>query len=357
MPEETDVKVVNAVFNAVTPLYAFSSDSDSLSIGESFRLVKYDPDSMPPLAADDILFKHLQLYQPDYLLWQNAPIERTDSWQKMCSAFRGSYEEKASAAFEFYFFPAINILRSLRVFKPGRLVAGETFLLIRDPRLEQNECGTVFSHRCSETIIDYGVLPVQVGSYRLLSSDLPFFNVFADALLPILKSLQTPNHADEPPPLEVALQLYALDEFNVHVTVLNCLTALEALLTNDCNTELSYRLSLRVANLLQSDDASRMETFKAMKGFYDLRSRIVHGSGYKLSTKLRTRLQQADSLREIVRRTILAVMAVMLDKNMTPKQFEELLDQIVFDQQKREEMQKLAAKFLHLEEAPSFIVN
>jgi hypothetical protein len=96
---------------------------------------------------------------------------------------------------------------------------------------------------------------------------------------------------------------------------------------------------------------------KNMKGFYDLRSKIIHGSGYKLNSKLKTRLQQADSLREIVRRTILAVMAVMLDTNMTTKQFEELLDHIVFDQQKREEVQRLAAKFLHLEGAPPFIVN
>jgi len=91
--------------------------------------------------------------------------------------------------------------------------------------------------------------------------------------------------------------------------VLNGLTALEALLTNDSNTELSYRLSLRVANLLGSEDAA---------------------------------------LREIVRRVILSVMALATSSELTQIRLEDLLDQLVFDETKRREVQRLASKFLHI---------
>jgi hypothetical protein len=132
------------------------------------------------------------------------------------------------------------------------------------------------------------------------------------------------------------------------VAVLNGLTALEALLTNDSNTELSYRLSLRVANLLGSEDAARVSLFREMKEFYDLRSKIVHGSASKLSTKLQNRLQLTDSLREIVRRVILSVMALATSSELTQIRLEDLLDQLVFDETKRREVQRLASKFLHI---------
>jgi hypothetical protein len=239
----------------------------------------------------------------------------------MTDAF-GSIEAHYATEAVLYFFPATNFLRSLRLFKPGRLVAGDTFLLGRHAAVGEGAWGTMTTQRASHMIIDYGVLPFQKGSYTLSSSDIPFFNVFTKALLPVLQSLQTPKHLVEPSSLEVALTLYGRDEFDEHVTVLNCLTALEALLTNETNAELSYRLSLRVANLLDSDDASRMKTFKDMKEFYDLRSKIIHGSEFKLSVKLQTRLQQVDSLRDIVRRTILSVMAVTLNTDMTKSRFE-----------------------------------
>jgi hypothetical protein len=60
---------------AVTPLYAFSSDSEELTIGELFRLIKYQPNSLSTLGANDILLKHLRIREPDYLLWQRAPVE------------------------------------------------------------------------------------------------------------------------------------------------------------------------------------------------------------------------------------------------------------------------------------------
>ena len=252
--------------------------------------------------------------------------------------------------------PATNLFRLLRLFKPGRLAAGDTFVLSCET-LDNGVWETAFGKRCSEMTIDYGLLAAQNGVYTLTSSEIPFFNVFSKALLPQLESLQNPAYLSAPPPLEVALLLYNQDEPQESVAVLNALTALEALLTTDSNAELSYRLSLRVANLLESDDASRLSTFKEMKEFYDLRSKIIHGSASKLNSKLQNRLQQTESLREIVRRTILSVMSMFLDSGSMDIRFDEVLDQIVFDESKRREIQKSAAKFLFLEASPASSVH
>ena len=241
-----------------------------------------------------------------------------------------------------FYFPATNLFRLLRLFKNERLVAGDTFVISTKQSEERVLSQTSFGKRCSENDIDYTLLQLSSGSYTLNSADIPFFTVFSNALLPQLQALQEPQSVETPPPLEIALVLYNQDDYLENVAVLNCLTALEALLTNDSNTELSYRLSVRVANLLGSDDADRVSLFREMKEFYDLRSKIVHGSASKLSTKLQNRLQLTDSLREIVRKVILSVMALAISSELTQSRLEELLDQLVFDEAKRRDVQAVS---------------
>ena len=84
----------------------------------------------------------------------------------------------------------------------------------------------------------------------------------------------------------------------------------------------------------------------------DLRSKIVHGSASKLSPKLQHRSGTIGSLREILRIAILSVMALSSGANPAKTPLDELLDQIVFDEAKRKEIQRLASKFLHLEGNP-----
>ena len=56
--------------------------------------------------------------------------------------------------------------------------------------------------------------------------------------------------------------------------------ALESLFLSDASderTELSYRLALRAARLLEEDLASRLSCFRTVRDLYKLRSRIAHG--------------------------------------------------------------------------------
>jgi hypothetical protein len=349
----------SAPYIAVTPMYGIRSDAEELGIGELFHLVKFREDLLSALREDDVLLKHARLYPPDYLLWQRAPVADADLRASLTPAsfeVEGGISKLYATLSVLFNYPATNLFRLLRLFKPGRLSAGDTFVLSCET-LGGGIWETAFGKRCSEMIIDYGLLAVQEGSYTLLSAEVPFLNVFSKALLPQLELLQNPAYLSAPPPLEVALLLYNEDESRESVAVLNALTALEALLTTDSNTELSYRLSLRVANLLESDDASRLSTFKEMKEFYDLRSKIIHGSASKISTKLHNRLERSESLREIVRRTILSVMSIFLDAGSMDIHLDEVLDQIVFDEAKRRQIQKSAAKFLFLDGSPTSVVH
>src|SRR5262249_29386363 len=134
----------------------------------------------------------------------------------------------------------------------------------------------------------------------------------------------------------------AREEFE-DIDIVNALTALEALLLNDSKTELTYRLSMRVAHLLGVDAASRREIFEDMKDFYDVRSAVVHGS--KIKPKHQTRMEQSEMLREIVRKTLLAVLPVVAE-GMTREQLDLLLDEIVLDENMRLRVQRTAGTFL-----------
>ena len=156
----------------VTPLYGFSSDSDELSIGELSSLSRYQHDSSLPFSPDDIFYKMLQLYKPDYLLWQHHRSSWVEQFLRPLfnPASCQSLEDLESSLLVLFWFPAINLFRLLRLFKPGRLVAGDSYVIFC-----QESWRTVFSKRCSEMAIDYGLLHMQSGSYALSSLEVPFF--------------------------------------------------------------------------------------------------------------------------------------------------------------------------------------
>jgi len=203
------------------------------------------------------------------------------------------------------------------------------------------------SKRASLMSIDFSVLPHEEERFSLNSEEQPFFEVFSNFLLPFFKSGPESSF----PQLAMALELFARTE-GKDSDVLYALTALEGILTNESNTELAYRLSLRVANLLGTDNESRKRIFKDMREFYDLRSKIVHGSGFKLRPKHIARLHQIPLLREYLRRVLLSMFALVLE-GLSVGQLEELLDEIAIDDITRTKVQNTAAKYLHLAVTPT----
>jgi hypothetical protein len=121
-----------------------------------------------------------------------------------------------------------------------------------------------------------------------------------------LTRLEGEGYRSSPGNLSVALRAYTgtYDRWPTgsDTQLLDCVTALEALLGAD--TEISFKLSFRVALLLAANDNERSRILKLMKDFYDTRSKVIHGA--HLRPKHHALLERVEELRQIVRRLLVA---------------------------------------------------
>lgn len=126
-----------------------------------------------------------------------------------------------------------------------------------------------------------------------------FFSIYG-----ALEKLEKDGYGRSPGNLQVALRAFmaTYDRWPSFADsqILDAITALEALLGTD--TEISFKLSFRVAALLATSDAERATLLKLMKDFYDTRSKVVHGA--HLKEKHHRLFQRVDELRSIVRQLL-----------------------------------------------------
>ena len=328
----------------VTPLYSFSSDLSELAIADGIRISQYYPWDTKDSFVDEDIGNHLQVCAPDYLLWYN-PVLTRDVW---IDDFAGLLEGGKWAELGKVFLTATAQLFWLfRLFKPGRLRAGETFVVQpwQDVGWE-----TISSGRAATTGVDYERLALKSTPYEFSSSELSSFESFRESLLPLLQITEAV------PALKLALNIYGGDN-SQELDAISSVTALEALLTKQDETEgLTYRLSMRTANLLGRDAEARKRIFVETKNVYNVRSRLVHGA--QLDEKLLSRLNLG-SLRETLRRVILSVIALLPeDKKLAT--LPELLDDLAFDDEKRKHVHALADRFFHLsteQQTPSSVLK
>jgi hypothetical protein len=349
MPDVAMIKPADYV--AITPLYDFKSDSQELQLNPVFRLQKHDP-KLLPLAANDPLSKSLSFLEPDYLLFQKVVNDSFDLEQLVDESEHSAegislhnIVALLNVGFsELFFLPCIHLFRLLRLFKPGTLRGGDTFVVLCGSDTDRN-WETLGSHRCSRTPIEHGSEVFRSESaYSLNVDDVPSFAVLHDQLYPVMTSLRS-NLWSPPSWVDLALDLYAREQSDTE-DVVNLLTALEAVLLTDSTTELTYRLSIRIAHLIGKDTASRKKLFKEMREFYDIRSKVVHGS--ELKPKHFARLEQLATLRGILRRVLLTQIA-LLSEGASKEELEGLLDDVVLDEGKREQVHKVASKFFYCE--------
>jgi hypothetical protein len=128
--------------------------------------------------------------------------------------------------------------------------------------------------------------------------------------------------------------------------VVELMTAFEALVTKKEEVEgLTYRLALRVANLLGRDPEERKNIFRQVKQFYGLRSRIVHGAD--IDSKMKRRFDELEAMRELLRRLLLSVMALAANGQRL-SEIPDLVDELAFDDERRREVQQVASAFLYI---------
>ena len=106
--------------------------------------------------------------------------------------------------------------------------------------------------------------------------------------------------------------------------IVDLVTAVEALVGTE--VEISFRLSYRAAGILAGDDDARVTIYQDLRGFYDTRSRVVHGG--TLSAKHLTRLADYELLRRYVRQLLVAFLylATTPGQSYGPDYFRQLLD-------------------------------
>jgi hypothetical protein len=319
----------------ITPLYDFTCDSNELQLDQSFAIRGYDETlTRAFLSSDDVFFRSLSALPPNYLLFHKPSFSSADYHQffttwDTCPPF----SDPVSIAF---YQPTLRLFRLLRLFRPGRLRGGDTYVIARFVEGEREHWRTLNAHRCTRMTIDPFIPSKYPATYSLTSEDAQLLASFRNKMSPILERV-----AQSQPPfasLELAFDLYAREDFE-DVEIVNSLTALEALLLNDSKSELTYRLSMRVAYLLGTNDETRKRLFRDVKEFYDLRSTIVHGS--QIKPKHQSRLEQSNELREIVRIVLLTILA-LIGEGMNKSQIDQLLDEIIFDGFRRLQVQKSA---------------
>jgi len=316
----------------ITPLYDFICDGGELRLDEVFVIREYNATLTKAfLSSDDVFLRSLSALPPNYLLFHEPPFSSVD-----CERFLNTWDtcKPGTDPVNMCFYdPTVRLFRLLRLFRSGRLRGGDTYVIARFVESERERWRTLNAHRCTRMTIDPFVPPKYPATYSLQSTDIQLFASFRNKMSPILERI-----AQSQPPfasLELAFDLYAREDFE-DVEIVNSLTALEALLLNDSKNELTYRLSMRVAHLLGTDDDDRKRLFRDIKEFYDLRSTIVHGS--QIKPKHHSRLEQTNELREIVRSVLLTIL-ILIGEDMNKSQIDQLLDEIIFDGFRRLQVQ------------------
>jgi hypothetical protein len=164
-----------------------------------------------------------------------------------------------------------------------------------------------------------------------------------DVTYTALARLEKIGYRKAPGNLDLALRAFmsTYDRFPtaMDTKLVDAITALEAVLGSE--TEIAFKLSFRVASLLAATDEQRSELLKAIKGFYDARSRIVHGG--RLKKKQSASLAAVDDLRDIVRRLLLSFVLFASDdaRHVDKGFFAEELDAALVDAGRREHLREL----------------
>jgi len=316
----------------LTPLYQFAFDAEESTIDSDTRILPVQ-EPIWDLKFDSVLRTHLGLCKPDKLVFQRSSLPSayfTKDRLSVANAQDGADMLAKCVA------PVREFLQSMRLFAPGHLHAGETFVLV--PMPPKQNWATIGSLRASDMAVDYSSLGVNEKTYTLSSAEVPAFKEFRIAISSTLQKLESY------PAATFALFLYATDD-GERANFSAAVTGLEALLTKSEETEgLTYRLSMRLANLLGHSPDARKLKFAEMKKFYGIRSRIVHGSPILSKSNLRP-LDTLPDVRETLRRVLLSVLA-LFNAGVQPEDLPDRIDEAAFDDELRRHIQAEASKFL-----------
>jgi hypothetical protein len=132
--------------------------------------------------------------------------------------------------------------------------------------------------------------------------------------------------------------LYSRNVSQIQDQVLDCITTLEALWKP--TSELSFKIAFRTASLLSTSDDEKIKLYNELSDYYDLRSKIVHGS--EIKSKLSSKLMNIEELKNISRKTLIAFINLSLNQNddFNMKTIYDNIDERLMHNRLKDELQK-----------------
>lgn len=165
----------------------------------------------------------------------------------------------------------------------------------------------------------------------LLKSEFDAFRSFFTKLYPVFQKYTSKNMLDR-----AILANYWVSKLRENIKpydrLIFLVTALEALISQNEN-ELNYRISHRTATLLGETELEKSTIFQSIKEYYNLRSKIVHGTPQE-----EVKFYETWYLQEIVRSLILKFISLYENGFKDSQKFLKQLDIAIFDSSLRKEI-------------------
>lgn len=272
-------------FAFIAPLLNFRLDSESMQLADDTQIVRV-------MGAD---YRHLAdnyHFMPEYNEISVAAGACTHAIKLQIRGTRDGIvaDQTNDRKLE-------KVLSALRLHQRGRV--GTYFTLVRD---SSGESGWL---RHPHIRSFYPTPP----TYDLITNE-------AAELTQLLDRLNEPQHVKN---YDLALRRFerTYERLDPEDRLIDLWVALEAIYANDSQTELSYRISLRIAHML-SEGEDRRDLFRSMRASYATRSAIVHGSRPK-----NTIADDAEATEQVVRTSLRA--ALTSDWPSTSSEMDELI--------------------------------
>jgi hypothetical protein len=327
---------------SLTPLYCIITDADEVPLTQESKIVRYSEERVSFLGEEDRFLRHLRLYPPQCLLWNESTLP-LESFASLGKEFSKLAEESAhiqnadilrgKIAHTPSIYPYMNVLlteiRALQLYRRGRLVVGDSLVIFPEP------FNVRMMARFTDMNVDYQAVEQYGPHYEFNCAEMRDFLIF------YIRFIELTQVTDKYPEVQLAITRYC-KETSQHGDVVDLMIALESLLVPE-EEGIAFKLSQRVANLLGVDAASRKDLFRKIREFYALRSKTVHGA--KLRHKETTAEQQLDELREITRKVILSVISLAAELGMGPD-FPLLLNEMCLDDDLRRVTQEKASALM-----------
>lgn len=343
-PEDIDAFVV-------VPLYGFVSRASRLDLAPDAFLSRFHDAMFEEVLAPSSELRHyMNVFRPDYVLRVNEPFEVGSFPSPETVMNSEAISSLVSKLFGKSITTALQLLTCLRLYSKGLLQRGDIWIIWT---LQDHTPPGQLCVRFSPTGI-VGLawaggegMPHPVATherYRFEAEDIPYFRAFwrrVGAVISSRSQLSLPKNI----PLALSYYNRTFGAAQKAMRLVDLVTCLECLLV-DGNEEISYRLASRCANLLGPDPDARKRLYQEIRGFYNVRSRLVHGE--ILKEKHESYIQTVEDLRDCVRRVLLALLGLIVAGEQGADVYA-TLDEMGLDDNTRTSVQLKASQLLHLD--------